>query len=768
MNPLTIIGLVVAGALLGGSVVSLLRPRRRLQDAPSSDSGSGAKAASGAVIRAIGDGVALYDYKGTQIDVNPAFEKLTGFTRAELVGVGMPKPYWPPEHAQRNAALLKGALAGELRSTDVVIMHKDGTRLDVWVSPSIVEGDTREETMIVASFRDVTQLKRAEKELKDSKRFLDEAQKVAHVGSWYWDLATDIVQWSEEMHRLMGVTPEEFDGKLDTAISRIHPEDLPGILEMNESIVTTGEHAPMDFRIVYPDKSERLMQGDGEVMLGEDGQPTGMIGTIRDITEQNSAQNALRQSEEQFRTIYENAPVMIDAFDAEGRCTLWNRECERMLGYTYDEIRVAKEPLSLAYPDAKVRQRVLDVIQMADGVFREYEVRAKSGDTRIQLWANFRLPNGSIIAVGHDMTERKQAEAALRGSETKLRQIMDLVPHMIFAKNIRGKFLLANQAVAEAYGVTVEELMGSQDKDYHKPGKELEQFLSDDKQVITSGRPKFIPEEGFVDVFGNERILQTTKIPFMMAGMDEAAVLGIAVDITWRKQIEEELKQSHRQLRALASRVHEVREEESASIAREIHDELGQTLTGLKLDLAWVQRRLVDLPASAVNEAILEKLSSMTREVDNTVHAVRRISTQLRPVVLDDLGLVGALEWQAREFENRTQINCQLDVEADIQELAPEPSTAVFRIFQEILTNVARHAEANRVTVRLSNEDDSLVLRVSDNGRGISQEDIRSTRALGILGMKERAQVCGGEVLIRRLPNGGTRVTVRVPLQQVV
>lgn len=472
-----------------------------------------------------------------------------------------------------------------------------------------------------------------------------------------------------------------------------------------------------------------------------------------------------RRSEERFRTIYEHAPVMIDSFDSRGRCVLWNRECERNLGYTKGEIEACDDPLAVFYPDPDVRDRVLKTILRADGKFREYEPLTKDGGPRTQMWADFRLPGGDLISVGYDITEQRRAIRAVQDSEAQLRQVIDLVPHMIFAKDREGRFLLVNEAVARAYGTTVDKLMVARHADIHEERAELEHFLKDDLQVIESGEPKFIPEETFVDVFGNERILQTTKIPFTAPGTEERAVLGVAVDVTERKRAEEGLIASEAQLRALASRLQSVREEESASIAREIHDELAQTLTGLKMDISWVKRRIVELDDDLPSSEIMERLESMSKEVDETVQAVRRISTKLRPVILDDLGLMRALEWQAREFEKRTDIACDFNVRTERYNLDPGRSTAVFRIFQEILTNVARHAVARHVTVDLRDEDGLFLLDVADDGRGITTKEMTSPRSLGLLGMRERAQVFGGGVDIRRRSARGTRVIVRVPME---
>jgi signal transduction histidine kinase len=228
------------------------------------------------------------------------------------------------------------------------------------------------------------------------------------------------------------------------------------------------------------------------------------------------------------------------------------------------------------------------------------------------------------------------------------------------------------------------------------------------------------------------------------------------------RRAEQQLRESHEQLRALSVYLQSVREEERTRIAREVHDELGQALTSCKLDLSWVAGKLPrDL------KPLLEKIHALIVHIDLTIQTVRRISTELRPGVLDHLGLAAALEWQANEFQNQTGIKC--DVRADLNELQLDQNlnTALFRIFQETLTNIIRHAGATRVSVHLKENDRQVRLSVEDNGRGISRSEITNPKSMGLLGMRERAALLGGVFKIGRLPRGGgTQVAVTLPLSR--
>lgn len=230
-------------------------------------------------------------------------------------------------------------------------------------------------------------------------------------------------------------------------------------------------------------------------------------------------------------------------------------------------------------------------------------------------------------------------------------------------------------------------------------------------------------------------------------------------EIAERKRAEDHLRTSEENLRALASHLLVVREEEWARISREIHDELGQALTGLKMELTWVANRL---PQD--QKALAGKAESVLSLIDDTIKAVRRIAAGLRPAVLDQLGLAAAIEWQAGEFRKRTGIRCEISLPPDVPVFDQERSIAAFRIYQELLTNAARHANATRIEVEVRIESDTLILSVNDNGKGIDEASVQSPKSLGLLGMRERILPFGGRIEIAGSPNKGTKAKVSIPL----
>ena len=225
-----------------------------------------------------------------------------------------------------------------------------------------------------------------------------------------------------------------------------------------------------------------------------------------------------------------------------------------------------------------------------------------------------------------------------------------------------------------------------------------------------------------------------------------------------QQQAERQLQGSRAELRGLTQHLQEVREEERTSIAREIHDDLGQMLTALKIDLAWIGKKLPE-----EQRQLLARTLEVSRNIDQTISTVQRISSQLRPGILDDLGLTAALEWQAQEFEKKTGIAFEVHCGFDCSSLSRRCTTELFRIFQETLTNIYRHSAATRAKVIVEGSAGELTVTVTDNGRGVSEHDVSNHTSLGFIGMRERVRSLGGELVISRLAEGGTSIRVIIP-----
>ncbi len=353
---------------------------------------------------------------------------------------------------------------------------------------------------------------------------------------------------------------------------------------------------------------------------------------------------------------------------------------------------------------------------------------------------------------------KNRVEQTLRSSEDRYRTLVENMIEGLATIDDKGTVTFINKKFLEAQGFTPGEVIGRPLAEFVGE-KNLEVFQ---EQIAARGNGNPEPcELTWIKKGGGEATVLASASPLYEAGKFKGDIV-VLTDISERRQIEAELGQSYQQLRNLSRHLQSVREEESKRIAREIHDELGQALTALKMDLAWLSSRL---PENLRDKRILiAKTEAMTALIDKTIGTVQKISAELRPGLLDDLGLVAAIEWQCQEFQNRTGIKCVVNFGSEAVHLSPDPATAIFRVFQEALTNAARHSRATRIKVRLKVTPHLLELQVVDNGIGIPETAAEAADSLGIMGMRERLTPFGGSLIISGAPNKGTTVTMRLPI----
>ncbi|HEY7128809.1 MAG TPA: PAS domain-containing protein [Nitrospira sp.] len=361
--------------------------------------------------------------------------------------------------------------------------------------------------------------------------------------------------------------------------------------------------------------------------------------------------------------------------------------------------------------------------------------------------------------------ERKRAEVELRRSELFLESIVENIPDMIFVKDAGElRFVRFNKAGEELLGCRRQELIGKSDHELF-PKDEADFFTGADRDVLKTCKVLDIPEEPILTKGKGLRHLHTKKIPILDENGQPLYLLGISEDVTERKRAENQLQRSFELLRTLSQRLDVVREQERTRIARELHDELGVRMTCMKMDLA----RLTAMMRESLfpREKMEEKIRSMNAEVDTTIAEVQRLAAELRPGVLDDLGLVAAIEWQCQDFERRSGIRCLCEASFDQIAMSPARATAAFRICQEALVNVARHAKATFVRVLVKESGDEVLIEIQDNGQGIPAEKVHDAASLGLLGMKERSMAIGGKLEIAGWSGKGTTVTLRLRCQDV-
>ena len=472
----------------------------------------------------------------------------------------------------------------------------------------------------------------------------------------------------------------------------------------------------------------------------------------------------LLQSEERWTATLGSIGEAVIATDSEGRITFLNPIAAALTGWPSEE--ALNQPIG----------NVLKLINEASGMTADNEVLRVLKEKKVLAVANhvdLVTRDGREIAVEHsaahllagqgkvigvilvfrDVAERRQEQIATAEQAA----LLELTQDSVFVIDLEGKVQFWSRGAEAMLGYSKEQATG---KIAHEI---LHTEFPEPFGEITAELLRVGHWEGDLIKIAKDgrRVAVAGRWALQWAKRDQAPrILVINSDITERKRGEESLVLQREQLRALAERLQWVREEDRKLVARELHDQIGQILTAIKMDMMWIARHL---PDSQVE--VLTRLAESIRLIDDGVKTVRTICSGLRPGVLDDLGLAAAIEWQASEFATRNSVECLVSVPPLDLHLDGDRATATFRIFQECMTNVIRHAQAKQVTITLCQEEDSILLVVEDDGIGFSESDqLGSFGSLGLLGMKERAQFCGGDVHISSSPGNGTTVTIRVPV----
>jgi PAS domain S-box-containing protein len=362
------------------------------------------------------------------------------------------------------------------------------------------------------------------------------------------------------------------------------------------------------------------------------------------------------------------------------------------------------------------------------------------------------------VAIGQVMVLRDLTERRLAAQASALKDYRDLVENahdavLILATD--GTVLEVNQRMRELYRFSPHEIAGLSLEDLAMDRSQVRRLL---QETLAKGSCRGVEMVHFRND-ANEMVVEVNAS--LVRYRERQAILTINRDVTERNRSEQALKQSEEQLRRLAGHLESAREQERVAVARAIHDELGQQLTALKLDLSWTRKHL---PESAAK--LVEKIGSMVNLVDRAIETVQRVALGLRPSLLDTLGLAAAMEWLVEDLAERSGIEINLEIEPAEPELDERMTVTLFRVLQESLNNVIRHASASQVTVSLLCSDGEAELRVRDDGIGISAEQVEAADSIGIIGMQERARALGGEIKIQGYPDIGTNVTICIPVAQ--
>jgi two-component system, NarL family, sensor histidine kinase UhpB len=472
----------------------------------------------------------------------------------------------------------------------------------------------------------------------------------------------------------------------------------------------------------------------------------------------------LETGDQLFRAVANDAPVMLWMTDVEGRAVFVNRAWLAFTGRTFEQ-ELGFGWLEGLHPDDRpgFEERAGRSFRVGKPFTEEYRLRRADGQHRWMLAHGSPRIGADGEPLGYfgscaDITERKEHQVAASEAEARLRRLVENARDLVYRMR-----LYPTRAV-EYVGGAVEAITGHTPEEFYaNPDLVRQSVHPDDARLIIdtvnhAERLQTAVTLRWVHPDGSIVWAEHQRAPVYDATGRFVAVEGIARDVTHRVEAERRLKESEKQMRELAGRLQAAREEERTALARELHDELGQTLTAIKLELG----RAATVIKQGRPQNLADRLQSLIGLVEIGIETVRRLATNLRPPMLDHLGLGAAIRWEASAFRARSGLRCHVQTTSEGTSLELNQQTALFRIFQESLTNVVRHAQASAVRVTLIEDERAVELRIEDNGRGISAAQAADPRAIGLLGMRERAALIGGSFDIAGEAGKGTAITVRV------
>ncbi len=833
-------------------------------------------------------GVSIIDENRKITNSNPALLKILGLTEENILkGEHLLRQYlnsdFTPitdDEMPSKMAVIEHAIT---QDSELGIIKENGEI--IWTSISAAPLSDSSAVVVIA---DITERKKSEVKLIESESKLKEAQKLAKIGSWSWDVEKDIIIWSDELYNIFG-RDKELPTPNYSELSNMYTKES---WEMHNMAVgkTIEEGVSYDIELEFirnDNKKHGWLNAIGKVEKDNSGKIIRLIGTAQDITERKIAENKLKQAEINWRETFNSISDRICLLDKNGTilqcnaslCDMFKLPADKLNGkkcyevmhdcnsfihncpyvdmiksgkremneqiiegryhavtvdpifnesgeiqgavhimrditarkkaeeqlqsaslYARSLIEASLDPLVTINTEGKITD-VNKATEKATGFIREkligtdfsnyftdkekarrgYQkvlkesmvrdfpltIRHVSGKTTDVSYnaVVFRNDKGElqgVFAAACDITEMKLAEFAMKESEKKYRTLFEEAVDGIAMMDSKSFILMdCNKALCNLLEMDKDELINKSHNIIHPAGEEFMKVTDLKKRTLNDEHileTKVITKKGVIkDV---EIKASTLKLK------DKKFTLGIYRDVTARKIIEKQLIYSQNQLRELANHLQSVREEERKGLSRSLHDNFGQSLTGLKMGVFSLQKKLLKLDELSDDNEIFGNIKSMINLIDELIILTGKLSMDLRPNVLDMLGIKAAIEWLVNDYSSKTGIEFKLNSKIDNIDLNPEHSTEVFRILQEALTNVIRHANATRVNVNISVEKNDYIIEVNDNGKGITESEISSMLSMGILSMRERAILFGGDIELSGKKGKGTILSIKIPISK--
>ncbi len=706
------------------------------------------------LIEQASDGIVITDLEGIIIEVNNSIKQMIGYGDEEMIGYHLAK-YLPEPDIDATPLRINELMQGKSLLYERKLVKRDGTVIDVEINSKMASSHT-----LIGFIRDITERKKHENMLLYQARLLESVSDAVTS----LDMNRCIVSWNKACEDMFGFTAHEVIGK---KIPELITFEYPGT--NNEAVfkqVFTEGQWKGEFNFIHPKTGEKVNLLSGiNLLKSKEGFVNGFIITSNNITERKKVEEEIRTSKERFELIAEATNDAIWDHDFIKNETWGNKKLYNLYGFEPDQKINFEMFLEHIHPDERtnILTRMKHAMDNSENSLSEiFLFNTVEGYKTFFDRAYIKYDEAGnpirILGAMQDITEREKAAEILQQSEKKYKLLFYNNPLPMLMTTIPGLDIIdINEAAIKQYGYTREEFLQMNSRNL-RPEEDVENFIKE----VGKMQPGITNTRNWRHKRKDGSIIQVETYSHQIMYEGKMVWLGLLNDVTEKYEAKELLQKSYEDIRQLASNLQTIREDERTTIAREIHDELGQQLTGLKLDLHWLMRKM-----NSTDDEITGKMKESIELINATIGSVRKISTDLRPSILDDLGLLPALEWHGEEFEKRSGTKVEFVNDVGDIAVSPQVATGIFRIYQELLTNIARHANASLVKASLSKDEDRLYFSIKDNGVGVDTETIKNKKTLGLLGIKERSLLFGGTYEFVSKPGEGSVTTISIPLQFV-
>ncbi len=703
---------------------------------------------------------------GVITSLNPAFETITGWPRSEWQGrpfVAMLHPDDVPSAIDRFERIVSGEYLPR-HQWRVLASSGEYLIMELLTTAETHQGRV---TGLLGIARDVTRRVRAEEALRESETRFRSIWENSADGMRLTDANGKIVGVNQAFCRIVGMNSEQLMGKPVT-ITVPAGEDSPEMLrKYRKKFAERSIEARVEQELRLPSGKSRILDVTSSFVELDRGDAL-LLGIFRDITERKQAEKVIKESEERYRTVVETAVDAIVMIDEQSRILAINSAAERIFGHNTAEM-LGRE-LTMLMPEflrsihkAGIERYVATGKKHIswDGI--ELTGLHKSGrEIPVEISFGEFIKEGKRIFAGiiHDITERNQAEERIR----MLAHTITNMNESVRITDLENNIIFVNTAFVKSYGYEREELIGKSISKVRLRGP----GLTDQEIIRATLAGGWQGELTNRRKNGEEFPIRISTTALYDRQNTPVALVGISQDITEEKRLQHELEEVTRQrtedLRAFGASVQSAQEEERRRIARELHDDFGQRLSGLKLNIEVFEDSVSD-------RKTLSKLAHVKKQIDTMINEIRRTSAALHPSALDDFGLTIAVQLLCREIEKSHRIKVRFQAKnLDTQRYPPPTEIALFRIAQEALSNAARHAMATGISLQLAAADEAIHLTIEDNGKGFNVNSVHakkgSARGLGLISMRERSENLGGSYEVTSAPSKGTKVHVTIPVSR--